>query len=436
MGHECFDAARQAVAAGRFQAALKMLEEVQAESPDKHRLLGAAHIGRRNYAMALAHLRQALDALPDDPETLLLTARALTQASQPHAAIAILEGLAASAPSHPGVLDALATAYRRDARYEDVLGVADRALALGLPPEQPLYEKAMSLTQLSRAEEALACFDAVLKVRATHAAGLFNSHGPALEVHGPEEALLRLHRAVRCEGANGKYWAYLWSYNALLGRTEEAARIAQEKLDGHSRRRYLADAVGALLPALRPDIRLFGLSAPLLRHALSLADTDGMVLEFGVRRGHSINHIAAQAGQKVHGFDSFEGLPEAWGSEPQGVLSTGAQLPPVAENVVLHPGWFSDTLPRFLAEHPGPVRFVNIDSDIYSSAKTVLTALAPRMQPGTILVFDEFIGNRSWREDEYKAFHEFAAEYRARFEYVALSPYTKQVAIRLTALGK
>lgn len=33
--------------------------------------------------------------------------------------------------------------------------------------------------------------------------------------------------------------------------------------------------------------------------------------------------------------------------------------------------WFDDTLPGFLSEHPGPVSFLHVDSDLHSSATTV-----------------------------------------------------------------
>src|SRR3954464_11267342 len=160
---------------------------------------------------------------------------------------------------------------------------------------------------------------------------------------------------------------------------------------------------------------------------IAQAGITGLVLEFGVRRGTSITHIAEAAGQPVHGFDSFEGLPEKWGSQPQGSFTTELELPPVPGNATLRAGWFEDTLPTFLGEHPGSVRFVNIDCDIYSSTRTVLSALAGRLRPGSILVFDEFIGNQTWREHEYKAFQEFVHGTGVRYEYFAACPFTRQV---------
>jgi hypothetical protein len=160
-----------------------------------------------------------------------------------------------------------------------------------------------------------------------------------------------------------------------------------------------------------------------------------LVLELGVRHGNTIRQIAALAQQPVHGFDSFEGLPEAWHSESKGSYTTRGVLPAVPKNVTLHAGWFEDTLPPFLAQHDGPARMINIDCDIYSSTKTVLDNLAPRIVPGTVLVFDEYIGNEHWREDEYKAFQEAVARYGWRYEYLCFSVFTKQVAVRITAVA-
>lgn len=144
-----------------------------------------------------------------------------------------------------------------------------------------------------------------------------------------------------------------------------------------------------------------------------------------------MRQIAALAKQTVHGFDSFEGLPEAWHNEARGSYSTRGVLPQVPANVILHPGWFEHTLPEFLGKHEGPARLINIDCDMYSSTRTVLQHLAPRIVPGTVLVFDEYIGNLHWREDEFKAFQEAVEQHGWRYEYLAFSVFTKQVVVRI-----
>jgi hypothetical protein len=156
-----------------------------------------------------------------------------------------------------------------------------------------------------------------------------------------------------------------------------------------------------------------------------------LVLEFGVRHGNSIGQLASLAKQAVHGFDSFEGIPEDWHDEGKGSYSTKGVIPKVPSNVTLHRGWFDQTLPKFLAEHTEPIRLINIDCDIYSSTKTILDLLAPRIQSGTVLIFDEYIGNQHWREDEFKAFQEAVKTYAWDYEYLTFSFFTKQVVIRI-----
>lgn len=177
------------------------------------------------------------------------------------------------------------------------------------------------------------------------------------------------------------------------------------------------------------NTELIDVSLDLLNHALSAARLEGLVLEFGVRHGHSIRHIAGRVNGPVYGFDSFSGLPSSWGHEPKGVYSTEGELPSVQENVTLIPGWFEDTLPDFMEAQPGPVRFANIDCDIYESTVTVLEHFAPRIEAGTVLVFDEYIVNPTWREDEFKAFQEAVLKYGWRYRYIAFGIVTKQAAV-------
>merc|ERR1712216_363530 len=69
-------------------------------------------------------------------------------------------------------------------------------------------------------------------------------------------------------------------------------------------------------------------------------------------------------------------------------------------------GWFNESLPRFLAQHANNVSLVHIDSDLYSSASTVLTLLGPRLSPGAVLVFDELINYIGYELHELRALRE------------------------------
>lgn len=213
----------------------------------------------------------------------------------------------------------------------------------------------------------------------------------------------------------------------------------------------------------------------LLGYALRRARPVGLFLEFGVASGATINFIAANlpAMTTVHGFDSFRGLPEHWRDDfCQGFFDLAGEPPLVKPNVVLHVGWFADTLPQFLAgdasmpakssktsevncepivevdtqavatqsptmlaaesvvkEKTGSVTsneavtcsdlfvsFVHIDCDLYSSTKTVFEHLAPAIRIGTVIVFDEFCGYEGWEMHEARAWTEFCQEWDVGFE--------------------
>jgi predicted O-methyltransferase YrrM len=158
---------------------------------------------------------------------------------------------------------------------------------------------------------------------------------------------------------------------------------------------------------------------------------DGLILEFGVFSGRSINHIADLAKTSVYGFDSFEGLPEDWRSDLRRAAFKRTTLPHVRENIELVIGWFNDTLPQFARDHQGPVSFLHIDCDLYSSTKTVFECLGDRIQRGTVIVFDEYFNYVGWRNHEYKAFQEFIELSGFRYDYIAVNPHHQQAAVQI-----
>ena len=169
----------------------------------------------------------------------------------------------------------------------------------------------------------------------------------------------------------------------------------------------------------------------LINQTMDAVTIDGLYLEFGVFSGSTINHIASRVNHTIHGFDSFEGLPEKWGGVPVGTFNCGGKPPEVRANVKLHIGWFNETLPEFLQEHHEPVAFLHIDSDLYSSAKVVLWGLAKQIVAGTVILFDEYLNYPYWREHEYKAFQEFVAEYQVDYEYLNYAVRGYSVAVKI-----
>lgn len=185
-----------------------------------------------------------------------------------------------------------------------------------------------------------------------------------------------------------------------------------------------------------PTARTFHDPLSTLRYAVEIAPAGGLALEFGVFQGRSLEVIAEGRGRRdVYGFDSFQGLPEDYRPHVRaGAFATSA-LPEVdgAELVV---GWFQDTLPDFLAAHPGPVSLLHVDGDLYSSAVTVLTLVGPRLQPGSVVIFDEFFNYPGWDDSgEFRAWEEYLERTGATVAYEAYTSNNEQVVVRIVSPG-
>lgn len=145
--------------------------------------------------------------------------------------------------------------------------------------------------------------------------------------------------------------------------------------------------------------------------------------EFGVRAGRSLKWLIKEyPTQIIHAFDSWRGLPEEWNHGTGTVADMSCDPPVVPEHIQLHKGWFSDTLPKWKSQNTGPVAFLHMDADIYSSTKEVLGFLNDQIVPGTVITFDEFCNFRlsgkmsRWQDQEFLALVEWLEEYKRKIK--------------------
>jgi len=163
-------------------------------------------------------------------------------------------------------------------------------------------------------------------------------------------------------------------------------------------------------------------------------------MEFGVFQGESLRwwcEANSHAESRFFGFDSFEGLPEAWSPKtwsatfPKGTFSTGGSIPDIKDSrVQFVVGWFQETLPAFLASYQArecPL-VVHCDSDLYSSALFCLTSLNRIIPRGSIIIFDELNDVLS----EYRALTNYAAAYLRQWRFIAATEYFAQAAVEIT----
>tara|TARA_B100000035_G_C20780368_1_gene456595 strand:- start:145 stop:645 length:501 start_codon:yes stop_codon:yes gene_type:complete len=164
----------------------------------------------------------------------------------------------------------------------------------------------------------------------------------------------------------------------------------------------------------------------------NLSKKDRPFYEFGVWRGEAFRYLI-KTFKKGYGFDTFEGLPEDWHDQKTGTYSSDGNIPKIKGGKFIV-GKFNDTLPSFFAEERPMASIINFDADLYSSTICALNCAKPVIDQDTILIFDEFIINENWEQDEYRALEEFCANNDYTYEVLAISFYTKQVAVKIIGI--
>ena len=146
---------------------------------------------------------------------------------------------------------------------------------------------------------------------------------------------------------------------------------------------------------------------------LRRAHVEGDYLEFGVYKGQGFT-VALDAASKAFGrpgstmrffaFDSFAGLPAPDQARDGTVFSSGDYAASETvfwrnirsarrgRQVIVVPGFFDQSLTPAVREAHAlrAAAFVNIDCDIYPSAKAALRFVTPIVQTGTVLYFDDW----------------------------------------------
>ena len=220
----------------------------------------------------------------------------------------------------------------------------------------------------------------------------------------------------------------------MHGYLRQEMELASRNIDLARQHKAAAESA-ALIDQCMPMAKSYPDKFNLLRAALAQAEITGLYCEFGVYQAETINFIASRITGEIHGFDSFKGLPEDWRVGHEKGTFALPNLPKVRENVRLYPGWFKDSIPQFMQQHPGPVTFLHLDADLYSSTQTVLECFGDRIVAGTVIQFDEFFNYPGWQKGEYKAFVEFCAKYRAQPHYLGYTACDEQVAVKIVKIA-
>ena len=163
----------------------------------------------------------------------------------------------------------------------------------------------------------------------------------------------------------------------------------------------------------------------------NLAEQEINYLEFGVYTANSFKwwmNANKNAASRFYGFDTFEGLPEGWGTYGKGAMyATLPHLNDTRHEMVK--GLFQDTLFNFLETHNIDTRrrIIHIDADLFSSTLFALTTLARHLKKDDIILFDEF----NVPNHEFYAYKIFTESFYIKFELIGAVNNFYQVAFKV-----
>ena len=313
-------------------------------------------------------------------------------------------------------------------RLEEAEASYNQAIALKPDFADAHSNLGSTLEAQGRLEEAEASYTQAIAVRPDHAGAYWNLVGLQKNIKDAE------HWIDQCLIADTTHQLASLTKAALRfyqGERNNFDELMQSKLKRHPHMRSFSWAFS--LPKL-PELHFnkFYFFDAIVEKSI----TAKPFYEFGVWRASSFKYLI-KFFKKGYGFDTFTGLPEEWDvgyhTEREGTYTSGGNVPKIkgGEFIV---GKFEDTLPAFFSESRPIASVINFDADLYSSTICALNFSKSVMDKDTILIFDEFIINESWEQDEFKALNEFCSINHYSYEVIAISFFTKQVAVKLIGI--
>ena len=409
---------------GQFDAAIASYQQALKIEPldaKTHFNLGIALAENGDFAVAIASYRQALKINPDyvaayvnlgnvhkDAGDLALAMDCYGQALKLDPGFAEVYCNMGNALKDFGELDQAISYYRQ---------------ALQIQPDYAEVHNNMggALNHKGEREQAANCYMHALDLSPEYADAAWNLVGTAVSIDDARNWV------EKCLSLDPEYFNAQFTLCALdcfRGDRNTFNVLLTSPLNEHPAVRSLAWVLS--LPKL-PEL-LFNRWV-FFDYVVQQSNQERPFYEFGVFRGEAFKYLI-KTYNKGFGFDTFEGLPEDWHDERAGSYSSEGNIPEVkgGDFVV---GKFEDTLPAFFSQTRPVASVINFDADLYSSTLCALEASKSVIDASTILIFDELLMNEQWEQDEYKALNEFCSANACSFEVLAVSFFTKQVAVKL-----
>ena len=391
------------------------------KSINLYNIIGAAYQGLGEPDKAIEAYNKALAIKPNYAELYYNVGIALKEQGKLEEAIEAYKKAISLMPEYAEAHNNMGLALKEQGKLEKAIEAYNKVLTIKPDHAGTCYNIGNALKDQGKLEEAIEAYNKALAIKPDYAEAYWNLSGTAESIG---EAKKYLEKCLKVSPNHLKAKLTLSALKFYEGDKSEFNELIKSDLRDHSSIRSFNWVFN--LPKI-PTLHFHRWA--LFDHMTALSKRDRPFYEFGVWRGEAFRYLI-NTFKKGYGFDTFEGLPEDWHHEKAGTYSSDGNIPKINGGKFIV-GKFEDTLPGFFAEERPMASIVNFDADLYSSTICALNFCKPIIDQHTILIFDEFIINKNWEEDEYKALEEFCADNQYTYEVLAVSFFTKQVAVKV-----
>ena len=362
-------------------------------------------------------------------------------------------------PNYAEAHNNLGTIFKETKEFQKAKDCYERAIQLNPNYAIAIYNLGIIFKQFGQTQKALGHFERAIEINPNYAEA-YNGLGIIFEELGNnvKKAKSCFEKAIKI---NPNYVDVYWNLHSLVSNIDEAIEILK-KLIHIDNNHFNAKSMLACLEYFKGNHKNFNnlinsnksndsyirsfqwiFSLPKLPKLFfskkdffdgvtAISDKSKPFYEFGVWNGVSFKYLINTFGRGF-GFDTFTGIPEKWHDNPAGTYSSFGSIPQISGGEFIV-GKFEDTLPKFFSKKRPVASLINFDADLYSSTICALNNTKDIIDEDTILVFDEFLMNDHWEEDEYKALEEFCNNFNFSYDVLAVSFYTKQIGVKLKKL--
>ena len=384
-------------------------------------LLGSLQVQTKNFTKAIQLLKRAIQIQPNHKSAHNYLGIAFYKLGELQKAISRYEKAIQIDPNFAEAHNNLGIVFKELGLLQKAISCHEKAIQIDSNNSDAYNSLGTVFGELGELQKAKSCYEKSIQINPSNSDPYWNLHSHALDF---DEALNILIKLNNIDNTFIKAKIMISALKGFKGKFEDFDTLIKSSETNHPMMRSIKWIFSL------PKIPNFFFNRWNFFDAI-VAQTDKSrpFYEFGVWNGISFQYLI-KTFKKGFGFDTFTGIPEDWHNKPSGSYSSFGSVPKIKGGEFIA-GKFENTLPKFFSQKRPMASLINFDADLYTSTLCALNYSNKVIDEKSILIFDEFLMNDNWEKDEYKALNEFCDSLSISYDVIAVSFYSKQVAIKL-----